>query len=45
MRSVDGQVATLKEEKKKLEYYVADLLKAHHVNKEKMKMIAGICQE
>ena len=41
----DGQVASLKEEKIKLEYYVADLLKHHHAYKDKIKKIDDICQE
>jgi hypothetical protein len=41
----EGRVATLMEEKTQLEYYVADLLKVHHVHKEKMKKIAEICVE
>ena len=35
----------LKEENKKLEYAVADLLKAGFVYKEKMKKISEICDE
>jgi hypothetical protein len=41
----EQEVCSLKEEKKKLEYYVADLLKALHVEKEKMKQIGEICRQ
>ena len=41
----DGEFSTLKEEKKKLEYYVADLLKVSLAHKEKMKKIMEICGE
>jgi hypothetical protein len=35
----------LKEEKKRLEYYVVELLKQSHALKDKMKKIAEICGE
>jgi hypothetical protein len=35
----------LKEEKRKMEYYVADLLNVGHVYKDKLKKIAAICDE
>jgi hypothetical protein len=41
----EQEVWSLKEEKKELEYYVADLLKALHVEKEKMKQIGEICRQ
>jgi hypothetical protein len=37
------QIATLKEEKKKLEYYVADLFNIRDRNQKKMKAIQEIC--
>jgi hypothetical protein len=37
------QIATLKEEKKKLEYYVADLFNIRDRNLKKMKAIQEIC--
>ena len=34
-----------REEKKKLEYYIADFLKAREVNKEKLGKVRDICDE
>ncbi|CAM0910584.1 unnamed protein product [Alopecurus aequalis] len=45
MQKVEKQREKLKEEKKNLEYYIVDLLKAHEVNKEKLKNISKICDE
>jgi hypothetical protein len=39
------KVSTKKEEKGKLEFYIADLLKAGEVNKEKLKKTSQICGE
>ncbi|KAE8801381.1 putative chloride channel-like protein CLC-g [Hordeum vulgare] len=45
MKEVQMDRGLLKEEKKKLEYLIADLLKAGHCTKEKMEMIKAIVDE
>uniref|UniRef100_A0A8I6YBH3 Uncharacterized protein n=1 Tax=Hordeum vulgare subsp. vulgare TaxID=112509 RepID=A0A8I6YBH3_HORVV len=45
MKEVHMDRGLLKEEKKKLEYLIADLLKARHCTKEKMEMIKAIVDE
>ncbi|KAI4980538.1 hypothetical protein ZWY2020_021023 [Hordeum vulgare] len=45
MKEVHMDRGLLKEEKKKLEYLIADLLKAGHCTKEKMEMIKAIVDE
>ena len=44
-QKAEQQVSSLKEEKRKLEFYIADLLKVGHVQKDKLKKIAEICGE
>ena len=44
-QKTEQQRDKLKEEKKKVEYYIADLLKAGEVNNEKLKKISEICDE
>ena len=41
----EAEVRSLKEEKKKLEYYIAELIKHGETNKNKLKMICHICGE
>jgi hypothetical protein len=41
----EQEVCCLKEEKRKLEFCLADVLKAVHVEKDKLKKIADICRE
>ena len=41
----EKQRDNIKEEKKKLEYYIADFFKAREVNKEKLGKVRDICDE
>uniref|UniRef100_A0A8I6X4V0 Uncharacterized protein n=1 Tax=Hordeum vulgare subsp. vulgare TaxID=112509 RepID=A0A8I6X4V0_HORVV len=45
MKKVHGDMDLLKEEKKKLEYLIADLLKAGHGSKDKLERIKAIMDE
>jgi bifunctional N-acetylglucosamine-1-phosphate-uridyltransferase/glucosamine-1-phosphate-acetyltransferase GlmU-like protein len=44
-KKAEDTVARLKEDKKKHEVYIADLVKLVHVQKDKMKKISEICGE
>jgi hypothetical protein len=41
----EEEIAALKEEKKKIEYALFELIQASDVNKDKMKRIKAICME
>ena len=45
MKEVEGERDLLRQEKKKLEYLIADLLKAGHASKDKLERIKAIMNE
>ena len=45
MKEVEGDRDLLKQEKKKLEYLIADLLNARHASKDKLERIKAIMNE
>jgi bifunctional N-acetylglucosamine-1-phosphate-uridyltransferase/glucosamine-1-phosphate-acetyltransferase GlmU-like protein len=42
---LEASVVTVKDEKRKVEFYVADLLKLAHDHRAKIKKIAELCEE